>query len=196
MAQRIAIIGTSGAGKTTLGRALARRIGGVFIEVDALAHKANWVNATDEELRAGMDAAMADTDRWVIDGTFQRRLGDFVTARADLIVWLDLPLTTILLRLWRRSWRRVRTREVLWNGNIETWRDVCIGRDSVLIGAMRRHFRNRHAWPRNPDRARILRLRTPAEVENWLATFSSEAIGPAKTQRGSASPTPDTRGAG
>jgi adenylate kinase family enzyme len=186
MAQRIAIIGTSGAGKTTLSRELARRIGGVLIEVDALGHKANWVKATDEELRAGIDAAMAGTDRWVIDGTFRSRLGDFVTARTDLIVWLDLPLTTILLRLLRRSWRRVRTREVLWNGNIENWRDVFIGRDSVLIGAIRRHFRNRREWSRNPDRERILRFRAPAEVENWLATFSSKAAGPAKTQRGSA----------
>jgi adenylate kinase family enzyme len=69
MAQWIAIIGTSGAGETTLGRELARRIEGDFIEVDALAHKANWVNATDEELCAGIDAAMTGADRWVIDGT-------------------------------------------------------------------------------------------------------------------------------
>lgn len=172
MPQKIAIIGTSGSGKTTLGREVARGMGGVFIEVDALVHKANWVGATDDELRAGIDAAMAGADRWVIDGTFQRRLGDFVTARADLIIWLDLPLTTILSRLLRRSWKRVRTREVLWNGNVETWSDVFIGRDSVILGAIWRYFRYRREWPQNPDREKSLRFRTPAEVDNWLRTFS------------------------
>jgi adenylate kinase family enzyme len=86
MAQWIAIIGTREAGKTTLGRGLARQIGGDFIEVDPLAQKASWVHTTDEELRAGIDAAMTGTDRWVIDGTLRRRLGDFVTTRTDLIV--------------------------------------------------------------------------------------------------------------
>jgi adenylate kinase family enzyme len=168
---RIAIIGTSGAGKTTLGRELARRIGAPFVEVDALAHKANWVPASNDELRAGIDAAIGGRDRWVIDGTYQRRLGDFVTGRADLIVWLDLQLPLKLVRLLRRSWRRVRQREELWNGNRETWRDVFVGGDSVMVWAIRAHFRDRRAWRRRPDQHKVLRLRTPAEVDGWLATF-------------------------
>jgi len=167
--QRIAIIGTSGAGKTTLGREVARRLGGTFIEVDGIAHKANWVSATDDELRAGINAAIGDSDRWVIDGTFSRRLGDFVTARTDLVVWLDLPLPTILIRLWRRSWRRVRTRERLWNGNVERWRDVFLGVDSVLVGATWRYFRNR----RTTRMDAVLRLRSSKEIASWLATFHS-----------------------
>ncbi len=168
---KIALLGASGAGKTTLGRELARRLGVTFVEGDALAHRANWVKASDDELCAGIKAAIAASDRWVTDATFERRLGDFVTARADLVVWLDLPLSTKLVRLWRRSWRRVRRREVLWNGNVETWRDVFVGGDSVMIGAIRRHVRDRLAWSKRLDRQTVLRLRTPAEVERWLSAF-------------------------
>lgn len=120
--QRIALLGTSGAGKTTLGRALAARLDAPFVECDAIRHKANWVSATDDELRAGIDAVLGHHDRWVIDGTFQRQLGDFVSGRADLLVWLDLPLPLKLWRLWWRSYGRVTTRQILWNGNYETWR--------------------------------------------------------------------------
>jgi adenylate kinase family enzyme len=168
---RIALVGNSGSGKTTLGREVARRIGGTFVEVDAIAHKANWVPATDDELRAGIDAAIGTSQRWVIDGTFERRLGDFVTGRVDLIVWLDLPLWTKLFRATRRSLRRLLRHEPLWNGNVETVRGVFVDRDSVVRWLLHGHARDRRAWPARPDGGRILRLRTPAEVERWLAMF-------------------------
>src|SRR6266496_4341309 len=127
---RIALLGTSGAGKTTLGRELARRPGCVFVEVDALQHKANWVRATPDEVSAAVRAALAGKASWVIDGTCEREVGDFVSAQADVIVWLDLPLAVKLLRLLRRSWHRVRRQEVLWNGNTESWGLDTIGTES------------------------------------------------------------------
>jgi adenylate kinase family enzyme len=168
-ARRIAIIGGSGAGKTTLGRALARRLGAPFVEVDALRHRAGWVTASAEEVRAAVHGALEGQAAWVIDGTCQREVGRFVSERADVIVWLDLPLAVKLARLWRRSWRRVRRREVLWNGNVETWRDVVLGRDSVLGHALLSHRRHRRAFPLLPDADKIVRLRTAAQVERWLA---------------------------
>jgi adenylate kinase family enzyme len=169
--RRIALIGTSGAGKTTVGRTLARRLGVPFVECDALRHQAHWRTASDDELRAALAVALAAPDGWVIDGTFQRRIGDFVSGRVDLIVWLDLPLPVKLLRLCRRSWRRVTTREPLWNGNVETWRDVVWDPDSVLRHAVRAHQRDRREWPNRPHWHKTLRLRTQAEVDRWLLAF-------------------------
>jgi adenylate kinase family enzyme len=172
--RRIALIGTSGAGKTTLGREIARRLHTVFVEIDAIQHKAHWTKATVEELRAGIEAQIGGHDRWVIDDTCQRELGDFVSGCLDVILWLDLPLLLKLGRLCRRSWRRVRTREVLWNGNFETWRDVFVGKDSVLVHATLAHFRHRRTFPARPDAQKIVRLRTPSEVDRWLSsTFSA-----------------------
>lgn len=172
--RRIAILGTSGAGKTTLGREIAQRLNTVFVEIDAIQHKAHWTKATVEELRAGIEAQIGGRDRWVIDDTCQRELGDFVSSRLDIILWLDLPLILKLGRLCRRSWRRVCTREVLWKGNVETWRDVFIGKDSVLVHATLAHFRHRRTFPARPDVQKIVRLRTPSEVERWLSsTFSA-----------------------
>src|SRR5262245_11066268 len=131
MPRRIAVVGGSGAGKTTLGRRLAEIVDGRFVEVDAIQHKAHWRKASAEEISIGIRDALEGTSNWVIDGICEREVGDFIVSRADVIVWLDVPLAIKLLRLLRRSWRRVRTREVLWNGNVETWRDVFVGRESV-----------------------------------------------------------------
>jgi adenylate kinase family enzyme len=170
-AQRIVIKGGSGSGKTTLGRALARRLDAPFIELDALVHGPNWVEASDEHVRAAIEAAIAGHDRWIIDGNYERKLGDFVNARADLIVWLDLPLPLKLARLWRRTRRYMRDQQPLWNGNRQTWRAAFVGGESLFVWTLRSHFRHRREWPRTLAGRRLVRLRTPAEVERWLSTF-------------------------
>jgi len=169
--KRIAFLGTSGAGKTTLGRMVAARLGAPFVECDAIRHKADWVQAGADEMRAAIEARIGGHDRWVADGTLQRQIGDVISGRAELLVWLDLPLP---LKLWRaglRSWRRLRTGEELWNGNRESWRDSFFSRDSVIRYAIRAHFRDRRELPRREHAHKTLRLRTVDEVDRWLATF-------------------------
>ena len=169
--QRIAFLGTSGSGKTTVGRALAARLDVPFVECDAIRHKAHWVQAGSDELRAALDARIGGHDRWVIDGTLQRRIGDYISGRADLLVWLDLPLLLKLGRAARRSWRRLRSGEELWNGNRETWRDAFFARDSVIRYAIRAHYRDRRELPRPEHAHKTLRLRSAAEVDRWLTSF-------------------------
>ena len=55
--RRVAIIASaSGNGKTTLGRALAARLGVRFVELDALVHGPDWTETPDDELRATLAA--------------------------------------------------------------------------------------------------------------------------------------------
>ena len=105
---RIAVLGASGNGKSTVGRCLAEIHGVQYIELDALHHGPNWTEASAEELTARVVAALDARDGWVVDGNYGRKIGDVVLERADLAVWLDQPLRVILLRIWRRSWRRIR----------------------------------------------------------------------------------------
>lgn len=169
--KRIAFLGTSGSGKTTLARLVATRLDAPFVECDAIRHQANWVQASADEMRSAIEARIGGHDRWVIDGTLQRQIGDTISGSAELLVWLDLPLALKLWRAGRRSLRRLRTGEELWNGNRESWRGSFFSRDSVIRYAIRAHFRDRRELPRREHAHKTLRLRTVAAVERWLATF-------------------------
>ncbi|MCA9837982.1 MAG: AAA family ATPase [Trueperaceae bacterium] len=168
--QRIAITGGSGAGKTTLGKHLAKRLDAVFVEVDAIQHKANWVKASKEEIRLAIYANLDGKSKWVIDNFCEREVGDYITSRADVLIWLDLPLLVKLVRLLRRSSSRLWKREVLWNGNKESLRGVFIDRDGVLIYPLRTHFKQRRNMLARLNQEKIVRLRSLKELKSWLET--------------------------
>src|SRR5919197_5781827 len=170
MPPKIAVIGTSGSGKTTVARELARRLGVPHVELDALYHGPGWTETPVEEFRRRVVAA-TDADGWVVDGNYNSKLGDFVLERADTVVWLDVPLRVALSRVTRRTIRRIRAREELWNGNRESWRGGFFGRESMFVWTIRTHRRRRRELPprlaRHPH-LRIVQLRSAQEVESYL----------------------------
>jgi len=167
--RKVAVIASaSGNGKTTLGRELARRLDVPFVELDALVHGPGWVETPDDELRAQVKPIVA-SDGWVIDGTYQRKLGDLVLRSADVVVWLDLPMRVWLPRLIRRTARRRRGQEQLWNDNRESLADVLWGRESLFVWALRSHFRRRRRWPQALAGYPVVRLRSSSDVDAFLA---------------------------
>ncbi|MHB1835377.1 MAG: P-loop NTPase family protein [Solirubrobacteraceae bacterium] len=84
------IASASGNGKTTLGRALAQRLAVPFVGLDSLVHGPGWTEASDEELRTRIEPVIA-SDGWVIDGSYQRKLGDLVLDAARPVIGLRSP---------------------------------------------------------------------------------------------------------
>jgi len=115
--RRVSVVGNSGSGKTTLGRALAERLAVPFVELDSVYHQAGWQPLPVEDFRRRVQAITSGED-WVIDGNYSA-VRDLVWARADTVIWLDLPRRTVVRRVVLRTLRRVVTRTELWNGNRE-----------------------------------------------------------------------------
>lgn len=173
--QKVAIIASaSGNGKTTLGRALARRLGVPFVELDVLVHGPGWTEIADDDLRAELQPIVS-SEGWVIDGSYQRKVGDLVLDAADVVVWLDLPIRVWLPRLVRRTWRRMSGREAVPNGNRESLSSALGGRDSLFVWALRTHLQRRRDWPRALAHLPVVRLRTTGEVERFLAAPGSRS---------------------
>ena len=158
----------SGNGKTTVGRELARRLGVPFVELDALVHGPNWTETADDELRRLLEPVLAG-DGWVIDGGYRGKIGDLVLGQADVVVWIDLPVRVWLPRLVRRTVRRLRGREEIWNGNRETLRGAVWGRDALIPYALRAHYRRRRHYPVELARFSVLRLRSQSDVDAFLS---------------------------
>jgi adenylate kinase family enzyme len=70
-----------------------------------------------DEFRARVGALVAG-DGWVVDGNYSA-VRELVWARADTVVWFDLPRRTVMRQILGRTLRRTLTRAELWNGNRE-----------------------------------------------------------------------------
>jgi adenylate kinase family enzyme len=173
--QRIAIIGITGSGKTTLATQLARHLRAPRIELDELHWGPNWIPAPREQFRAAADAATSH-HRWVADGNYSA-VRDIVWPRADTVIWLDYPLSVNLWRLTRRNIRRILTGEELYHRNRETIRTQFFSRDSLYVWAVQSYNRRPRHWSdlltsESYSHLATLRLRSPATTRRWLARIT------------------------
>jgi adenylate kinase family enzyme len=169
---RIAITGPSGSGKTTLAAELAETLGIPHVEIDALHHGPNWQSCGPEVLRERVVAATR-ADDWVSDGTYHSMLGNLVVDRADVLVWLDLPIPLVMWRLLRRTHVRNRDRIELWSGNVEPgWRESL---RFLIWPALRSAFSNRRLFPERYERVRMHRLRSDADVRAFVQSIQATA---------------------
>jgi len=129
--------------------------------------KPGWVESTADEFRALLEPIVA-SEAWVVDGSYQSKIGDLVFRNADLVVWLDLPWYVWLPRQLRRTFRRIVGRERLWNGNRETVRNAFFSRDSLLWFTLKWYRPRRRAYPERLAPFPSVRLRSVSEVDSFL----------------------------
>jgi len=169
--RRISVVGTIGSGKTTFAHKTSKLLSASHIELDALHWEPNWVETPNDLFRERVKQSLQG-DSWVADGNYHQ-VRDVVWSRADTVVWLDYPFRTIIARLTRRTLRRIRTHEQLWNGNQESVRGL-FSRDSVFLWAIRTYRRRRKQYPillSKPENSHltVVRLRSPREAEEFLS---------------------------
>ena len=115
--RRVSVVGNSGSGKSRLAGELAARLGVPHLELDGVFHQPGWQPLAADEFQRVV-AERAGEDGWVIDGNYGG-VQSLVWARADTVVWLDLPRWTVMRQIGWRTLRRAVTRQELWNGNRE-----------------------------------------------------------------------------
>lgn len=170
---RVIVVGTSGAGKTTLAGQIAARLGTEHVEIDGLFHGPGW---TPRSEFVGDVRALAARDRWVTEWQYADAR-PLLLERATLVVWLDYPIRLRMARVLRRTVARRLTRTELWNGNREgpLWR-VLVDDEHILRWA----WRTRHTYDDLPARIAgsgraelpIVRLRSQAEADAWLSSLA------------------------
>ncbi len=162
--RRIAVVGVTGSGKTTLADTLARRLCLERVEIDALFWQPGWQEPDRQEFNARLSAALPADGAWACDGNYGETR-PLVWSRAQAVIWLDYPLALCLWRVTVRTLQRVLSRELLWNSNRETWRGAFFSPDSLLLYAITSHKKLRASLPAalaQPAYAHLLSLRLPS----------------------------------
>jgi adenylate kinase family enzyme len=168
--ERVLVIGSPGAGKSTLATEIARRTGLPLVHMDQLAWKAGWVEASLDELDAKVREAVAGP-RWVIDGNYGRTL-PLRLPRADTVIDLDLPRWLCVWSILRRRLQhRGRTRADMTPGCPERvdW-EFLIYTIRFGDGGRRRIEESLAGFA-----GRRVKLRSRGQVRAFLASLTSSA---------------------
>lgn len=171
MAQRIALVGPVASGKSTLATAIAAHTGLRHVDLDDLFWGPQWTPVGAFDFHDAVRHALA-ARAWIADGNYGGDVAEILLERAELTIWLDLPLRTCLPRLIRRSIRRAATGQELFAGNRETFRHL-VSRDSILWWGPAHHHRHRRRWaqrlhPLTAGGLSVLHLDQPAAVAPQL----------------------------
>ena len=172
--KRVMIIRAAGSGKSTLARWLGAQVSLPVKHLDHVHWLPHWTPRPHEE-RIAMVRALEDEERWIIEGSISATHATRL-ARADMVIWLDLP---IALRLWRvmvRSWRyRGQARPDLtkdcperfdretWQFLVWMWNYRNISRDKILA-----------SLAEEGDRTPLHHLKSRREVLEFMQGFEVE----------------------
>lgn len=119
---RVMVIGLSGSGKTRFATRLAAQAGIDQIELDLLNWRPGWHDRYRHEFgafREDLEAAIS-APAWVCAGGYTK-VRPLIYARANALVWLDLPFQLVLRQVVGRSFYRALLKTPILNGNREAF---------------------------------------------------------------------------
>jgi adenylate kinase family enzyme len=178
---RIWIVGHSGSGKSNVADRLAAHIDLEAVHLDEIHWLPGWIERSVEEETELLRTIIA-RDRWVIDGNYTPVRERFID-RTELYVWLDLPLRITFPRVLKRTLSRTLSRDLCCNGNRESLRMSFFTRDSILLWTLQMDRWRRRTLTEELNGLPHVRLRTPREIDRWLADACSIGCDASSAQR-------------
>jgi adenylate kinase family enzyme len=185
------VLGASGSGTTTLGRAIAQAVGHVHLDTDDYYWEPTdppFQRKREPVARVEMLGAALDAHpRWVLSGSLCG-WGDVFIPRFDLVIFLFVPTDIRLARLLERERRRFGADALALGGPMQSIHEAFMvwaaGYDDggEEMRSLRQHERWLAALP-----CPLVRLEEPLDVAAQLARLAERLAGGARPR--SASPT-------
>lgn len=169
--KKILIIGSGGAGKSTLARELGIILNLEVIHLDAFYWNPGWVETPKLEWQSIIQNLIL-RESWIMDGNYSGTL-DIRLPLADTVIFLDFPRLLCLWRVIKRSWQYAgQSRPDMASGCPErlTWQFLKfvwtypITRRPVILDKLRLLTLNQQ----------VIILRQPKEVREFLQKISHQ----------------------
>ena len=164
--KKVVIIGSGGAGKSTLAKQLGEILNIEVIHLDKLYWQADWTKPPKDQWQKTVEELLK-TDSWIMDGNFGGTMEMRLEA-CDTAIFLDFPRTVCLYRVLKR-------RLIYRNTNRPDMSEGCNEKIDLDMMQWVWTFPNR-AKPEIEARLRkienektIIRLKSPQEVEKFIS---------------------------
>ncbi len=169
--KKIMLIGSGGAGKSTLARRLGAALGLEVIHLDKLHWLPGWTSPPKDEWRKKVQT-LVEKDEWVMDGNFNGTM-EMRMAACDTVIYMDFPRLVCVYRAMKRVFKYYnQTRPDMGEGCRERldfeflrWVWTFPKSDKPTIEERLKRF---------GDGKTIIRLRSPKEVEDFLANLAKK----------------------
>ena len=165
---KVVVVGTSGSGKTTLARKIAALKKCEAIDLDDLYWLPGWIQRDENEFEK-LIKEIAQKDSWAISGNCSR-MAHHTWPKADLVIWLDYPLPVLLWRAFKRSMRRISTKETCCNGNHETFSRF-FSSQGIFWWILKSYRRRKKAFTKLVEEGKIVRVSSPEEEKMVLKSL-------------------------
>lgn len=101
---KIAVLGGSGTGKTTVCRMLGKKLHIPELHLDSVYWKKDWVSMDKPEFHSYMVKYLKDNKEWVIDGNYSNNSHfKYRLDLADIIIFLDFGTQVSLHGIYKRA---------------------------------------------------------------------------------------------
>ncbi|BCL69280.1 adenylate kinase [Vibrio nigripulchritudo] len=174
--KKINVVGTSGSGKSTFGRLLAKKLNCTYLEMDAIFWKPDWTESSDEEFFANLKGKLS-TESWVLDGNYNRTVPT-KWANVDTVVWLDYSFTRTLYQAIKRAFISCFFKQELWEGtgNKESFKKTFFSKKSIILWTISNYQSNRIRYERmlsDPKFSHIefVRISSPKMAKGFIEKF-------------------------
>jgi len=173
--KKIVIMGSTGAGKTTLATQMSIVLGIQFIELDALFWQEGWSGKQKDEFQQCVRAAI-DRESWIVDGNYESAR-QIIWREADTLVWLDYSFSLIFFRLIKRILIRAINKELLWGTNIDPgWVHLKLwSKDSLINWLFQTYWKRKREMPlmieRDGKHLDVVIIRSQKDLDKFLGSI-------------------------
>lgn len=172
---KIYIIGNSGQGKTTLATRLSKMINIQYYDMDDLFWRPNWQQISDEEKSEVLGDIVKNED-WIISGNYSKVSGR-IKEESECIIWLYYPYYINMWRSIKRGLYRAWTKQLVCNGNVETWKSF-FSKESIVLWAHQCYKKNEEKgknWQREmPDKMWFV-IRNKKDLKEMMYVLEAHA---------------------
>lgn len=170
LVKKFALFGPPASGKSTIAKKLSASLSIPHTDLDEILFTEKGPLPLDEF--RGEAETVTRGDSWVVEGNYSK-LADVVWHRADVLVWLDLPLSLVVRRIVCRSLRQLAGLDTSTQAQRLTWNRAFFGRRSMLRTAIRKYRNNRPRYAQQVAETaalgvRVVRVRSGREADAWL----------------------------